>query len=192
MLKFWKQGSSRNKGKKRQIKPDEGSLSTGVGRDLSRQDVESSDPMINLAESTDGIVAPSSIQQSILTRNFPNFPERTEKYGLLSMNSQNSTNIESEQNYLLDIIAVHGMNGDAYDTWTHKNGTLWLRDFLPEDFPGARVYSFGYNVDVSCSLSTGNLDTFARLLLDGVNGERREKKVNNLSLFRKEKNRIQR
>ena len=26
----------------------------------------------------------------------------------------------------VDIVAIYGLNGDAYITWQHENGTLWL------------------------------------------------------------------
>ncbi|KAF1924628.1 uncharacterized protein M421DRAFT_36145, partial [Didymella exigua CBS 183.55] len=44
----------------------------------------------------------------------------------------------------VDIVAIHGLNGDAYTTWQHENGTLWLRDLLPNDLPGSRVFTYGY------------------------------------------------
>jgi hypothetical protein len=39
-----------------------------------------------------------------------------------------------------DIIAIHGICGDPLKTWTHESGALWLRDFLPKDINGARVF----------------------------------------------------
>lgn len=45
------------------------------------------------------------------------------------------------------IVAVHGLGGDAFRTWTARNGTFWLRDLLPAEVPSARVLSFGYNSD---------------------------------------------
>lgn len=105
------------------------------------------------------------------------------------MNPQNYrvNNTESEENYLLDIVAVHGITGDAYDTWTHKNGKLWLRDFIPEDFPGARVFSFGYDAEVFCSRSEGNIESFARSLLEGLTRERLEEKVTSLFFYKAKK-----
>lgn len=44
-----------------------------------------------------------------------------------------------------DIIAIHGLGGHMYDSWTHENKTLWLRDLLPDAFPRARVFSYGYS-----------------------------------------------
>ncbi|KAL6240249.1 hypothetical protein RBB50_012854 [Rhinocladiella similis] len=50
----------------------------------------------------------------------------------------------------LDIVAVHGLGGDAINTWTQpKSKKFWLRDFLPQQIPGARIMTFGYNADVA-------------------------------------------
>ena len=104
---------------------------------------------------------------------------RTEKYGLFLISSPPSPFADAEvgKTYYVDIVAVHGIIGDAYDTWTHENGKSWLRDFLPEDLPGVRVFSFGYPAEVFLSLSTGDLDAFGRSLLEGLKRERRQKEV---------------
>jgi hypothetical protein len=69
--------------------------------------------------------------------------------------------------HMIDIVAVHGIVGDAYTTWSHGD-KLWLRDFLPKEFPGARIYSFGYNATVLFSKGLGTVDSFARELLESV------------------------
>ncbi|KAA6415096.1 MAG: hypothetical protein FRX48_01848 [Lasallia pustulata] len=45
---------------------------------------------------------------------------------------------------------------------------LWLRDYLKDDFPNARIYSVGYNSKVAFSFGTGRLDSFARELLVNI------------------------
>jgi hypothetical protein len=44
------------------------------------------------------------------------------------------------------LVAIHGLNGDAIDTWTHqKTRVMWLKDLLPEALPNIRIMTFGYN-----------------------------------------------
>lgn len=113
------------------------------------------------------------IQSSLCASN------RINKYGLFLLNPQTTLpdDIETEETFSLDIVALHGICGDAYDTWTHENGKFWLRDFIPKEFPGARIFSFGYPAEVFCSLGTGHLDSFARSLLESLKCERRRKEV---------------
>lgn len=67
----------------------------------------------------------------------------------------------------VDIIAVHGLNGDCYTTWTHKNGSLWLRDFLPGSIPGCRVFTYGYSSEVF-SDSIAQVKDYSRGLVDSI------------------------
>lgn len=51
----------------------------------------------------------------------------------------------------IDIVAVHGLNGDAFTTWTSDESKVcWLNhpDLLPKYMPNARVLSWGYNANV--------------------------------------------
>ncbi|KAM0806593.1 putative NACHT domain-containing protein [Seiridium cardinale] len=68
---------------------------------------------------------------------------RQEPYGMFSLTG-GSTSTAGPGTHPVDIIAVHGLNGDAFTTWTHSNGTFWLRDYLPSSLPGCRVYTYGY------------------------------------------------
>ena len=72
----------------------------------------------------------------------------------------------SVQPYGVDIVAIHGLNGDARRTWTHSNGTLWLQDLLPQKLPGARVFSYGYPSDIAFSRSAAGIRDYASLLLE--------------------------
>jgi hypothetical protein len=70
------------------------------------------------------------------------------------------------------VVAVHGLGGDGYSTWTHKkSGQLWLRDFLPESpyFANTRILTFGYSAKTWITplktTSRGRTFTFAEELL---------------------------
>ncbi|KAF2999061.1 hypothetical protein E8E14_002825 [Neopestalotiopsis sp. 37M] len=49
------------------------------------------------------------------------------------------------QDSIIDIVAVHGLNGHSESTWTAGNDKLWLRDFLPQSIPDARIFTWGYD-----------------------------------------------
>ncbi|KEZ46772.1 hypothetical protein SAPIO_CDS0062 [Scedosporium apiospermum] len=75
----------------------------------------------------------------------------------------------------IDIIAVHGLNGDSMNTWTHfpgrgKPSTMWLRDLLPEKLPSSRVMTFQYDASVVGNTSAhgvrGNASKLLQLLRD--------------------------
>ena len=64
----------------------------------------------------------------------------------------------------VDIVAVHGLGGDAYRTWQHESGFNWLQR-LHEEFSGIRVYTFGYDSGMAFSGGSRGLNDHARYLL---------------------------
>ncbi|RDL36701.1 Uncharacterized protein BP5553_06053 [Venustampulla echinocandica] len=52
-------------------------------------------------------------------------------------------------NPVVDIIAIHGLNGHREKAWTAKNNVNWLRDpnMLPAAIPNARIMSWGYDAN---------------------------------------------
>ena len=74
---------------------------------------------------------------------------------------------------ITSIVAVHGLGGDWEDTWKDDNtGKIWLRDFVPKQFPNSRIISFGYDSAYVLSTSVSDIDDAARSLVDRLNGER--------------------
>lgn len=98
------------------------------------------------------------------------FPRATrpeeEEYGLFTLQER-----PPRQNGVVDIVAIHGLGGHAYNTWTDRE-KLWLRDFLPSQIPNARIMSYGYNSAVAFSKSVAGIEEFAEDLLNRLDNER--------------------
>jgi hypothetical protein len=66
-------------------------------------------------------------------------------------------------------VAVHGLGGDSIKTWTHpKSNVFWLRDFLPQQIPDARIMTFGYNAAAAFGQSTSDVIDHAKSLLGSL------------------------
>lgn len=79
---------------------------------------------------------------------------------------------------IVDIVAIHGLNGHYVNTWTARPGegsqVNWLQDLLPKQVPNARIMSFSYNSTVQFSKSTSDVFTFADQLLEQLYSARSE------------------
>lgn len=84
------------------------------------------------------------------------------------------------ESFGVDIIAIHGLNGSSVNTWKNDNGTLWLRDLLPNDIPGARIHSFGYPSKLFLNNCVGGVRQFAGSLLRAIDTD----PIINVSAFR--------
>lgn len=72
---------------------------------------------------------------------------------------------------VVDIIAIHGLNGHYLNTWTTSKAGVecnWLKNLLPKQIPNARIMSFGYNSSVQFSKSTAGIGSFAEELLEAI------------------------
>ena len=118
-----------------------------------------------------------------LTVNIPK-----EKVGLIILvdkprNEEGLAELRLYSNYSLipaanasSIVAVHGLGGDAYNTW-EDDGKIWLRDFLPFQVPNARIMCYGYDSVIAFSKSVAGIDDFAADLLNRLNDERETAQV---------------
>jgi pimeloyl-ACP methyl ester carboxylesterase len=58
----------------------------------------------------------------------------------------------SDDSFLVDLIFIHGITGNAFGTWrsgSMESTVCWPRDWLPKDIPSARVISVGYDIFLS-------------------------------------------
>ncbi|KZL70980.1 ankyrin repeat protein [Colletotrichum tofieldiae] len=92
---------------------------------------------------------------------------RSERYGLILVASS-PANPTASRSYPVDIVAIHGLNGDAFTTWTHTNGTLWIKDLLPQFLPGCRVFTYGYPSQLVFNSSFARVQEYARVLLSSL------------------------
>jgi lysophospholipase L1-like esterase len=75
-------------------------------------------------------------------------------------------------------VAVHGLGGDSIETWTHpKSHAFWLKDFLPQQIPDARIMTFGYNAAAAFGRSTSDVIDHAKSLLGSLVDKREEPEV---------------
>ena len=67
------------------------------------------------------------------------------------------------------IIAVTGLGGHAYGSWSHSDERMWLRDYLPKDAPNARILTYGYQSALqsdSISFLEDHTNKFVHKLVD--------------------------
>lgn len=120
------------------------------------------------SSSTGALQASSSSSSSSKPSN-KNVPPPKEPYGLHEFTALTATlkaHSISDGEFAVDIVAIQGLTGGCESTWLHEDsGVIWLRDFLPADMPGARVFSYGYNADIWNSKSVADWDNYATEML---------------------------
>jgi len=75
------------------------------------------------------------------------------------------------------IVFVHGLFGNRINTWTADKGPLWPQTLLGQDIPGARIFTFGYDADVTKlnlneELTEGTMESHAADLCQRLSGFR--------------------
>lgn len=65
--------------------------------------------------------------------------------------------ISEPRNVAVNVIFVHGLTGDPYETWTNDKGEFWP-EWLSEDIDGLRVFSLGYPASLIEKWAKSELD----------------------------------
>lgn len=68
--------------------------------------------------------------------------DKGQNYGVTVLHDDGPTAV-------VDIVFVHGLTGNAYNTWLHKDTKVhWPSELLKQDISDARILSFGYDADI--------------------------------------------
>jgi hypothetical protein len=126
----------------------EGSPLNGVSLDTT----SSNTPAVSVSASSSSEASPKSTQAAQNSANTSSssapFPDSdSKKHGLTTLHEP-----ENYRSAIVDIILVHGLMGNAYNTWLYEHGkikTYWPYDLLRKDFPNARILAFGYDANVT-------------------------------------------
>ncbi|KIX01183.1 uncharacterized protein Z518_08908 [Rhinocladiella mackenziei CBS 650.93] len=77
----------------------------------------------------------------------------------------------------VDIAAVHGLGGNAINSWIHpKSKKFWLKDFLQQTLD-ACIVTFGYDADAAFGKSTVKVIGHTKRLLSSLVDKREEPEV---------------
>ncbi len=72
----------------------------------------------------------------------------------------------------MDIIAITGLAGHAFGSWSTGTQRMWLRDFLHRDIPRARILLYGYDSHIVDSQSRRILADFSSNFIAKFNAMR--------------------
>ncbi|KAG9052480.1 hypothetical protein FS842_009789 [Serendipita sp. 407] len=76
---------------------------------------------------------------------------------------------------IVDIVAIHGLDGHREQSWTAEDGTMWLKDLLPDDISNVRILSYGYDADTRnfSRTSTQNIFRHAEAFAEDLSRSRK-------------------
>ena len=83
-----------------------------------------------------------------------------------------------EEDIEADIIAVTGLAGHAFGSWA-ASPDMWLRDFLPNDLPKARVLLYGYNSNLAGNQSKNITSDFSKSFVNKFHTMRSQSRSEN-------------
>lgn len=66
------------------------------------------------------------------------------------------------------VVAVTGLAGHAFGSWSIDHQQMWIRDFLPRDIPNIRVMTYGYNSQLTEFKSRQDFDQHAEDFAAGL------------------------
>ena len=78
--------------------------------------------------------------------------------------------LASQPPAILDIVFVHGLGGDKFETWRSSNDESWLQ-WLATDFPNCRVFTVGYDSAKLAGILSGDgasIQDLALIVADGL------------------------
>ncbi|KAG9232848.1 hypothetical protein BJ875DRAFT_65725 [Amylocarpus encephaloides] len=101
-----------------------------------------------------------------------------------TINRYELTEVYAHPDAKVDIVLVHGLNGDPAHTWTSPKGMFWPAQLLPVTLKSAkaRILVYGYNADVYAfgsggGPSTDMIQSHAQTLLTNLANERKTEEV---------------
>ncbi|RDL32575.1 Uncharacterized protein BP5553_09031 [Venustampulla echinocandica] len=93
------------------------------------------------------------------------------------------TEVYSHPDAKVDIVLVHGLNGDPHNSWTSTHGVFWPTQLLPVTLKSAkaRILVYGYNADVYAfgkgGASSDMIHQHAQTLLANLSLERKSEEA---------------
>lgn len=122
----------------------------------------------------ESVSLPATVSKDIARLNLDVRANNVKETGLTQLPAP-AAETPSSKLFNVDIVAVHGLGGHPFKTWTfNEKGKecFWLQDYLLEDLPGARLYTFGYNSHPFLSRSVETIADYAKELIDNIELER--------------------